>query len=267
MSFALGLRDSLRVRQSRVRAELANGESLERVLSRHLLAVEQMADGNLLTSVLLLDSAGKRLWHGAAPNLPPSYCEAIDGSEIGPCAGSCGTAAYHGRPVYVTDIASDPLWANYRHLALPHELRACWSTPIRDTDDAVIGTFAIYRRTIGRPMADEIEAIRMITDHVAQAIMWARNAQDLYQRQSIEGRNRSSLKIVLDRHATDPRAEWAVPLLESLEKLESRAVDLDRSAEASESKSAGEALRAAAADCRRLISVIRSQIERHNSEQ
>src|SRR5437868_5715985 len=128
MPFASELRDSLRLRDSQVPWELTDGHSLEHVLNRHLIAVEEMADGNILTSVLLLSSDGKRLGHAAAPNLPPSYCEAIDGSEIGPRAGSCGTAAFLGRPIYVTDIETDPLWDEYRDIALPHGLRACWST-------------------------------------------------------------------------------------------------------------------------------------------
>ena len=96
------------------------GDSLEDVLNRHLLTVEKMSDIEIMTSILLLSPDGKRLTHGAAPSLPGPYVEAIDGSEIGPVAGSCGTAAYLGRPVYVTDIATDPLWAAYRDLALPH---------------------------------------------------------------------------------------------------------------------------------------------------
>src|SRR4030095_13694974 len=132
MPFARGLRQSLEIRCRQVPSELTSGESLEQVLDRHLLAVEQMGHGDLLTSILLLSPDGTRLSHGAAPNLPRTYREAIDGSEIGPRAGSCGTAAFLGKPVYVTDIATDPLWADYRHHALPHGLRSCWSTPIRD---------------------------------------------------------------------------------------------------------------------------------------
>jgi GAF domain-containing protein len=125
--------------------------------------------------VLLLSADGKRLTHGAAPSLPQAYREAVDGSEIGPTAGSCGTAAYLGRPVYVTDIATDPLWAAYRDLALPHGLRSCWSTPIRHTDGEVMGTFAIYHRNISGPARDELNAIDIITDNVARAIAWARD--------------------------------------------------------------------------------------------
>src|SRR6185369_5920040 len=119
MSFAAGLRQALDLRQRDVDAELRQGDTLENVLDRHLLVVEKMSDREILTSVLLLSSDGKHLTHGAAPSLPKEYRDAINGSEIGPEAGSCGTAAYFGKPVYVTDIATDPLWAAYRDYALP----------------------------------------------------------------------------------------------------------------------------------------------------
>ena len=176
MAFALQLEDSLRHRESQIPQEFEQGDALGLILTRYLLAVEAETDGYILTSILLLD--GTHLRHGAAPALPPAYCAALDGAEIGPCAGSCGTAAFRGQPVYVTDIATDPLWADYRHLASPHGLRACWSTPILDDRKAVIGTFAVYHLTTRGPTSDEIEAIRTITDHVARAIMWSRSAQE-----------------------------------------------------------------------------------------
>lgn len=261
MPFALGLQDSLRVRRREAPSEFAKGDSLERVLNRHLLAVEEMADGDLLTSILLLSGDGKRLCHGAAPNLPRSYREAIDGSEIGPCAGSCGTAAYLGRPIYVTDIATDPLWADYRHLAVPHGLRACWSTPIQDSTGAIIGTFAIYHRTIGSPTPDEIESIRMIADHVAEAIVSARDSEGSEERACSQDREGSVSRIGRDEvfHAEFPQS--VERLRRSVDRLESHATDLDRCAAMSPSDDAADALHAAARECRRLASVIRRQIE------
>src|SRR5436190_24293849 len=94
MSFAAGLRHALQLRQGDVVAELERGDSLEDVLNKHLLTVEQMSDREILTSILLLSPDGKHLTHGAAPSLPKPYREAIDGAVIGPAAGSCGTAAY-----------------------------------------------------------------------------------------------------------------------------------------------------------------------------
>ena len=100
--------------------------------------------------------------------------------EIGPRQGSCGTAAFFGRPVYVTDIDTDPLWADYRELALAHGLRACWSTPIFNDQAAVIGTFAIYHLAQRAPTPDEVKAIETITDHVARAIMWSNRPSNAF---------------------------------------------------------------------------------------
>jgi GAF domain-containing protein len=177
MAFALQLQDSLRHRETQVQAEVAQGDALELILSRYLLAVEAQTDSFILTSILLLD--GTRLLHGAAPSLPADYTAAIHGLEIGPCEGSCGTAAYFGHPVYVTNIASDPFWAKFKDLALGHGLRACWSTPIFDGEKKVLGTFAIYHPTPRGPTQEEIAAIATITDHVARAIQWSRDKQEM----------------------------------------------------------------------------------------
>ena len=86
-----------------------------------------------------------------ASRLPEAFIAAIEGEKIGPAAGSCGTAAYRKHPVYVTDIETDPLWADYRHAALQHGLVSCWSVPIISKVDTVLGTFAIYHREKREP--------------------------------------------------------------------------------------------------------------------
>ena len=66
---------------------------------------------------------GLRLRLGSGPRLPADYNAAIDGVAIGPTVGSCGTAAYRGETVIVSDIAIDPLWADYRALAPDNQTR------------------------------------------------------------------------------------------------------------------------------------------------
>ncbi len=112
-----------------------------------------------LCSVLLLSDDGLHLLHGAGPSLPEAYNRLIDGLAIGPADGSCGTAAYADRQVIVSDIASDPLWADYRELALGHGLRACWSTPIHCSQGKILGTFAFYYREPRDPVPVELDLI------------------------------------------------------------------------------------------------------------
>jgi PAS domain S-box-containing protein len=131
--------------------------------------IEEQSPG-LLCSILLLDPNGKVLRHGAAPSLPDSYSRAIDGMAIGPNAGSCGTAAYRGEPVVVSDIANDPLWTDYRELGLRHGLRACWSTPIVSREGKVLGTFAIYYREPHKPSQHDWQIIERATHLAAIAV-------------------------------------------------------------------------------------------------
>ena len=93
-------------------------------------------------SILLLD--GQRLKHCAAPSLPKAYCEAIDGVIIGEGVGSCGTALFRREQVVVTDIATDPLWQDFKDVAMSNGLGACWSNPIIASDGTVLASFAIY---------------------------------------------------------------------------------------------------------------------------
>ena len=163
-----GLERALATRQNRARGQA--GASLHEVLEQLLLTAEIASGGGMLASVLLVEASGMRFKHGAAPSLPGAYCAAIDGIEIGQGVGSCGTAAFLGHPVYVTDIERDDLWADFRELALRHGLRACWSTPILD-GDRVIGTFAVYHHTPRSPTAVELNAIAVISDAVKAAIL------------------------------------------------------------------------------------------------
>ena len=170
MSFAAQLDHSLDELDRGLAEKGLAHASREEILGEYLLQVEAASESELLTSILLLDDSGKHLVHGAAPSLPPEYCAAIDGLAIGPEAGSCGTAAFLGHSIYVTDIATDPLWRDFRDLALPHRLRACWSTPILDDDGQVLGTFAVYYRTPRAPRPDDVEAIGRISRRVARAV-------------------------------------------------------------------------------------------------
>ncbi|MGC3972880.1 MAG: PAS domain S-box protein [Nitrospira sp.] len=114
--------------ETRVLEMMGSDAPLSAVLAEICLMIEGLSTG-VLCSVLLLEDDEAHLRHGAGPNLPESYLRVLDGMAIGPARGSCGTAAFTGQQVVVTDIASHPFWADFRELALAHGLRACWSNP------------------------------------------------------------------------------------------------------------------------------------------
>jgi PAS domain S-box-containing protein len=158
---------------------IARGEPLERTLDVLLRVIEARCPG-MLCSILLLDADGIHVRHGGAPSLPQPFVQAIDGLPIGPRAGSCGTAAFRREPVVVADIAIDPLWDDYRELALAHGLRACWSTPIVDEQDRVLGTFALYFRAPGLPNDRHQRLIDLSTYTAAIAIAKHRETHALH---------------------------------------------------------------------------------------
>jgi PAS domain S-box-containing protein len=162
--------------EKRVLEMIARRESRTVILDALCRLVEELAGGTL-SSILLLDPNAGCLRHGAAPSLPAVYVEAIDGLAIGPSAGSCGTAAYSGQPVVVSDIATDPRWADYRDLALAHGLRACWSTPILSAGGRVLGTFAIYFREARSRTPYEYNIIEHVT-HLASIAVEREEAEE-----------------------------------------------------------------------------------------
>ncbi len=160
-------------------ARIAEDAPLREVLDVLSEMVESQSTHGALASILLLDESGRHLVHGSAPSLPRDYSQAIDGVEIGPAVGSCGTAAHRGQQVIVEDIAKDPLWLDYRDLAEEAGLRACWSTPILSATGAVLGTFAIYYREPRLPEPDDREVIEQVTRTAAIAIQHDRDRSAL----------------------------------------------------------------------------------------
>jgi GAF domain-containing protein len=167
---------ALTAAQERITGMLASGASLRETLDTLMRIVEGMTPSGMLGSILILDQKRQHLLHGAGPSLPEAYNAAINGIEIGPQVGSCGTAAFHDKTVSVFDIANNPLWANFKDLALQYGLRACWSTPIHGSDGQVLGTFANYYRFVRDPSPVDRELTETATRMAAMAIEHNRRA-------------------------------------------------------------------------------------------
>ena len=184
--------EALLAGEKRILEMVARGASLAQILETLCRLVEEQIH-DVLASVLLVE--GNRLRHGAAPSLPESYTAAIDGMAIGPLAGSFGTAAYRAQRVIVSDIATDPLWAECREAALSHALRACWSTPIHSSEGRVIATFALYHRQPWSPTQRDQEIVEQIT-HLAGVAIQRKLGED--ELRASEARFRTFVD-----HATD----------------------------------------------------------------
>jgi len=140
--------------QRRIEDRIASNMTLSAILSELVLMIEAQSP-EMLCSILLLSDDGNHVKHAVAPSLPENYVKVIDGSPIGPKHGSCGTAMFRGKPVIVTDIATDPLWDEYRNFAWAIGMAACWSTPILSSKGKVLGSFAMYYRDPRGPKPNE----------------------------------------------------------------------------------------------------------------
>jgi PAS domain S-box-containing protein len=204
--------EALRAAQHQVLEMIATGRSLPDVLESVVRLAENHCEGMLCT-VLLLDEDGISIRHGTAPSLPAEYIEGLNGLTIGPSTGSCGTAMYLARRVIVTDILSDPLWENHRHVAERFGLRACWSTPIFSPQRKVLGSFAVYYREPRTPRDEELWLIDAAAD-IARVAIEQQRAYDALRHS--EARVQAILRaipdwmflttadgVILDYHAKD----------------------------------------------------------------
>ncbi|MGW0824944.1 SpoIIE family protein phosphatase [Streptomyces sp. NPDC002845] len=198
--------------------QIARDAPLKEILSGMARSIEELSPA-MTVSVLLADADGRRLRHGAAPGLPDFYNEAIDGTEIGDGVGSCGTAAHRRAPVIVTDIATDPLWKDYRRLAKRAGVAACWSTPILATDGRLLGTFAMYHRTPMAPVERDLALGAAFTRIAALAIERHQAVAAGRAAQVREKEAREDLAFVLDTSTAIAREQHYADSLRCLARL------------------------------------------------
>ncbi len=174
--------ETLLAGENRLLEMLATGCTLSKFLDALCRLIEEIASGTLC-GIVLVDPIGNRLQHGAAPSLPLSYNESIHGRPVNLFSGPCAMAASLKEQVIAADVASDTRWDTYewRTLAMAHGLRACWSTPIRSSDDTVLGAFAIYSREPGSPSAYHQHLIGQITHLATVAIEHKHREEKLRQ--------------------------------------------------------------------------------------
>ena len=179
--------------------------------------------------------------YGAAPTVPASNSRTAESSEISPRSSSSRAAAYLGRPGYSVDIKTDPVWGDDQDLALQHGWRSCWSTPIRNSQDTIIGTYAILQRTAGMPTHQEIEQkadyrTRRRRHHGISRSARLETRNEPVERADLESRGRH------DENALEPAGRQ----LALAERLELKDAQIDRYATRCPSDATAEDLRSAA---------------------
>ncbi|MDB9346617.1 PAS domain S-box protein [Nodularia spumigena] len=167
--------------QNEILELIATGVPLQEVLINLAQSIEARLN-QVFCSIMLLDESQTKLHLAVGSSLPEKYIQALaDGVPVGADIGSCGTAAYTKKTVIVSDIANDVKWAKYRDYALLHNLKACWSAPILDSQRNVLGTFALYYSTPRTPQPSEQQLIESASHLAGVAIEKHRSEQALQQ--------------------------------------------------------------------------------------
>jgi PAS domain S-box-containing protein len=194
--------------EKRLLEMIATGVALEQILNSLCVIIEEYRAGTL-ASVLLLLPDGIHLDSAAGPSLPQGWRREMEKLPIGPCAGSCGTAAYRGAAVIVSDIATDPLWEvpEHRAAALSHGLRASWSNPILSSEGKVLGTFCIYGRETRSPSAQDFGLMEKATHLARVAIERDRAEEALRASEQVARGQVEALAQSLDVLTTAPDPE------------------------------------------------------------
>src|SRR5437588_23197 len=200
--------EALLAGEKRLLEMIATGVPFKEIANALCQIIEQQRPGTL-ASVLLLNCDGVHLDVIAGPNLPGGWDRQMEQLPIGPCAGSCGTAAYCGSPVIVSDIATDPLWdvPEHRAAALNHGLRASWSNPVLSWKGEVLGTFCMYYRDSRSPTSEDLELIEVATHLVRVAIERDRAEQALRASEQLARSHVDVMMRSLDVLATEAAPE------------------------------------------------------------
>ena len=202
--------------QNEILEAVATGIPFDHVADTLCRRAEALAPG-IRCTIAAIDAEGL-IRPVAAPSLPKSYGEAIDGLPIGPDVGSCGSAAYLGVPVEVIDIETDYRWASYKGLVLPMGLKACWSSPIKTAEGRVVGTFAFYYREPRGPNAMERQLVETCV-HLCSIAMErneiSRRMQHLAYHDQLTGlSNRYAFDEAIAENMATPSQEFGLLMLD-----------------------------------------------------
>ena len=122
--------ESLRAAEKRTLEMIADGASLKDILNELCCSIDAEASP-VISTVLLMDPDGERLWHTAGPLVPLDWLPAISPVLVSPNSACCGAAAFLKKRVIVADVATHINWPDeFKDLAIRNGIRAAWSEPI-----------------------------------------------------------------------------------------------------------------------------------------
>lgn len=198
--------------QNKILEMIATGVSLDVTVERLCHEIELLLPGIACSVLRVMDNG--TIDPLAAPSLPENFSGLIKGLMIGPNVGSCGSAAYLGEAVIVTDIEQDTRWTAFKEHVLPFGFKACWSVPIFNAEGVVFGTFALYFKQKRMPRAREKQLVSASIHLCAIALERHDRVLEQERRASVDALtdlpNRSGFDAALSRLSCEEPGTWAL---------------------------------------------------------
>ena len=183
------------------------GESPLVELLRLVIEYVEAADPQLHCCVRLVATDAQRV-HTDAASSPATVCSAaIEAKGIG----DCGAMGALGTTFLVADMLDQAGREPLRTVAQAAGLRSCWSVPIRDAGNMMLGTFTVYRAIPGLPERADLALLREAS-HLAGVAIAHRHAAE--RQRAREQEFRSLVEHAPDslvRYDTNCRLVYANP--------------------------------------------------------
>jgi diguanylate cyclase (GGDEF)-like protein len=163
--------------QKQILEKVVNGADVQATLDDLCRAAESMLD-NTVASIMKYDDTRTSLQVIAGPSLPKEAIESLNGLQPSEQAGSCGTAVFSNQPQFISCTLTDYRWQPeaFQKFALNFNIQACWSVPIRMSDNQVIGSFALSSFE-NRTPSDFHKMLLETGAHLAGIILKSQEAQ------------------------------------------------------------------------------------------
>ncbi|PCI06634.1 MAG: hybrid sensor histidine kinase/response regulator [Gammaproteobacteria bacterium] len=126
--------------QSEILGATVTNTNYQDLLKQVCLFAEELVP-NAVASIMLLDEHKNQMFVQTAPSVPEDAINDLNGLSVGD--GSCGNAVFHNDDMYVCNTLTDTRWEDLQDIAKKYQLHACWSSPIRNSENKAIGSFAI----------------------------------------------------------------------------------------------------------------------------
>ena len=128
----------------------------------HLLSGFEKIHYGLKTSLAVVDKPNNYLKRISAPGMPELYNLGNQNVQLSLAKSPCSHAAIGGMEIYVQDILTEEIAADYREILLNYNIRSSRSIPVLNKQQEVIAVFTIFNNGHKHALMEETSLIQRL---------------------------------------------------------------------------------------------------------